>query len=152
MTRLMMGGGPAGAGAMGPGSGGKPRRENRRETWCPGAAGARKRPLLPNMAALLEEGEGEDGDADTTGRKSDGGALLRVRHSESASGSPAHKLQRREEGGDVQGGGGEANDDDDAVLALDPQLLPQRPSSAADAADVASLQARLRELQVRAAG
>ena len=37
MTRLMLDGGRAGGG----GSGSKPRRENRRETWCPGAGGCR---------------------------------------------------------------------------------------------------------------
>lgn len=72
------------------------------------AAGGRKRPLVPNLAELLEEGEeGEDGGAavsEVAGRRSDGGALLRERQSVgsgsaagAATGSPPHKFQRRSE-------------------------------------------------------
>ena len=89
MTRMMLGGGGAGGG-----SAGKQRRENRRETWCPGAAGARKRPLLPNMAELLEE-ESSAGGAEAS-RRSDGGALPVGRKSEGAvTQSPPHKLQKQ---------------------------------------------------------
>lgn len=74
----------------------------------PSAAGARKRPLVPNLAELLEEGEeGEEGGAaasELAGRRSDGAALLRERQSvgsgsaaDVATGSPPHKFQRRGE-------------------------------------------------------
>lgn len=76
MTRLMLH-----AGGEDPGGRGK-KRENRRETWCPGA-GQRKRPLL--MPGLAEEGEGDEAAAEAVAgdascapasRRSDGGALL----------------------------------------------------------------------------
>ena len=48
MTRLMLGEG----GRAAPGSGGKPRRENRRETWCPGAGAAAAGRLPVHGSAL----------------------------------------------------------------------------------------------------
>lgn len=194
MTRLMLDGGRGG------GEGAKPRKENRRETWCPGAggvaqgcrlrrgqggarlpllgllslgapapartkrvppalpntrvvlpssaslaAGGRKRPLMPNLAELLEEEEeeGAGGGSDGSGpsRKSDGGALLPAARQSDVGGlpaaSPPHKYPRTattegEEGGDGEGGA----------------PPPRRPSSVAET-DVEALQARVKELQTQ---
>ncbi|KAK2080136.1 hypothetical protein QBZ16_002532 [Prototheca wickerhamii] len=90
MTRLMLEGGGGGA----RGGSGKPsgpgKRENRRETWCPGAS-QRKRPLLlPGSVVAEGEGDEEEGlggaagngaaheDAPRAARRSEGAALARL--------------------------------------------------------------------------
>lgn len=95
MTRMMLDG-ARGGDAEKP----KSKRENRRETWCPGA-GQRKRPLLPALAGAVEEGEEEGGVEEELGeagaerpalppsRRSEGAALLLPGQA-----SPPHKLSR----------------------------------------------------------
>lgn len=69
------------------------------------AAGARKRPLVPNLAELLEEDEEGSAapEASEAGRRSDGAALLRAERQSVGSGlggagaSPPHKFQRKGE-------------------------------------------------------
>lgn len=125
MTRLMLegqnGGLPRSPGA----EGGKGKRDNRRTTWCPGAA-QRKRPLLPNLGSLDEDGAENAGPAKTkeaslAQRRSDGGAL--VTWGASAA-SPPHKLQRSSDAASLPG---------------------RRSSGASDGA--AALHARIRELE-----
>lgn len=65
------------------------------------AAGGRKRPLVPNLAELLEgEEEGEGAQLGAASRRSDGAALLRERQSVGSgmsgggASSPPHKLPR----------------------------------------------------------
>lgn len=70
-------------------------------------AGARKRPLVPNLAELLEEDEEGSAapSASEAGRRSDGAALLRSERQSvgsgpiggTGSGSPPHKYQRKGE-------------------------------------------------------
>ena len=143
MTRLMLEGGGGGA----RGGSGKPsgpgKRENRRETWCPGAS-QRKRPLLLPGSAVAE-GEGNDEervhgaagdgaaheDAPRAARRSEGAALARlVEESDAENGeapdaetgrSPAPK--RRSGGRRSDAGGADAAcPDDDSSAALQTKL------------------------------
>ncbi|MBX9448646.1 MAG: hypothetical protein KL787_02525 [Taibaiella sp.] len=132
MARLMLEGNTAGAVGVGGspdaavvGGGKKKKRDSRRETWCPGA-GQRKRPLLPNLAVLTEDGVNGSTNASGAQRRSDGGALL----SWSAGVSPPRKVQCSES----LGGGGV---DESA----------RRSSHQAMGGDVSELQARVRELE-----
>ncbi|MBX9448666.1 MAG: hypothetical protein KL787_02625 [Taibaiella sp.] len=131
MARLMLEGNTAGAVGVG-GSpdavvgGKKKKRDSRRETWCPGA-GQRKRPLLPNLTVLAEDGVNGSTNASAAQRRSAGGALL----SWSAGVSPPRKVQCS------------------AALGDDGLDESTRRSSAHQAmgGDVSDLQARVRELE-----
>lgn len=115
--------------------------------FYPSAGGGRKRPLMPNLAELLEEEEEGFAAAGEAGRRSDGAALLPAERAsvESGalgalgSGSPPHKFPRKE------GEEGEGDDAEDGGYMRPP---PPRPSSVAET-DVEVLQARVHELQTQ---